>query len=131
MDTPEDPRSCFSCVNASAPMTSEPCKTCFSLSKWGPKQGPDGPGPIEVKTNPQPGLVVKPAHYTRWPIEPINFIMRNGFEYWRGNIVKYAARAGAKVYGGMSAEDSEITDLQKVIRYAEMRINQIKGEPEL
>ena len=76
-------------------------------------------------------LVEEPDHYSRWPIEPINFIMRNGFEFWRGNIIKYASRAGYKIYDGKSQEESEITDLQKVIRYAEMRINQINGEPKL
>jgi hypothetical protein len=57
--------------------------------------------------------------------------MRNGFEFWRGNIVKYACRAGYKTYDGMDAVESEITDLKKVIRYAEMRINQLKGEVNL
>lgn len=76
-------------------------------------------------------IVSKPSHYTRWKIEPITFIMRNGFEFWRGNIIKYASRAGFKSYEGMDAVQSEITDLQKVIRYAEMRINQLTGETEL
>jgi hypothetical protein len=73
-------------------------------------------------------LIVRPAHYTKWLIEPITFIMRNGFEFWRGNIVKYACRAGSKLYEGQDAAQSEITDLRKVIRYAEMRINQLSGE---
>lgn len=73
-------------------------------------------------------IIAKPDHYSRWLIEPITFIMRNGFEFWRGNIVKYACRAGFKIYDGMDAVESEITDLKKVIRYAEMRINQLKGE---
>ena len=72
-------------------------------------------------------IVVKPAHYERYVIEPITFIMKNGFEFWRGNIVKYAARAGHKVYDGQDAVQSEITDLRKVIRYAEMRINTLEG----
>src|SRR6056300_28588 len=76
-------------------------------------------------------IVNEPKHYARWKIEPITYIMRNGFEFWRGNIVKYASRAGYKVYDGKSQEDSEITDLKKVIRYAEMRINQINGETKL
>ena len=75
--------------------------------------------------------VNKPAHYTKWSIEPITYIMRNGMEFWRGNIIKYATRAGAKAYDGMDLVDSEITDLKKVIRYSEMRINQLKGEIEL
>jgi len=75
--------------------------------------------------------VDKPSHYARWSIEPISFIMRNGFEYWRGNIVKYASRAGFKTYEDMTTSESEIVDLQKVIRYAEMRINQLNGKVEL
>lgn len=75
--------------------------------------------------------VVKPAHYTMWAIEPITFIMRNKMEFWRGNIIKYATRAGSKLYDGLDAVESEITDLEKVRRYAEMRINMLKGEVEL
>jgi len=80
---------------------------------------------------PADDVIHKPLHYARWKIEPITFIMRNGFEFWRGNIVKYASRAGHKMYPEMDENQSEITDLQKVIRYAEMRINQLNGEVEL
>ena len=72
-------------------------------------------------------IVTRPAHYTKWVIEPITFIMRNKMEFWRGNIIKYAARAGSKLYDGMDEVQSEITDLEKVRRYAEMRINELKG----
>lgn len=80
---------------------------------------------------PENDIVVKPAHYAKWQIEPITFIMRNGFEFWRGNIVKYVSRAGSKLYAGMDEIESEITDLRKAIRMAEMRINQLTGETEL
>jgi len=76
-------------------------------------------------------LIHKPEHYARWQIEPITYTMMNGFEFWRGNIVKYVSRAGHKLYDGMDQKESEITDLNKVIRYAEMRINQINGADEL
>lgn len=76
-------------------------------------------------------IITRPNHYARWVIEPITFIMRNGMEFWRGNIVKYSSRAGFKLYDGQDAVESEITDLKKVIRYAEMRINQLRGEVEL
>lgn len=75
--------------------------------------------------------VYKPNHYAKWNIEPITYIMRNGMEFWRGNIIKYASRAGSKTYDGMDEIESEITDLEKVRRYAEMRINQLRGEVEL
>ena len=75
--------------------------------------------------------VNQPNHYARWSIEPITFIMRNGMEFWRGNIIKYATRAGYKQYDGLDEVASEITDLEKVIRYCEMRINQLSGETKL
>jgi len=76
-------------------------------------------------------IVNEPKHYARWKIEPITYIMLNGFEFWRGNIIKYASRAGYKPYEGMSKAQCEITDLEKVIRYAEMRINQLEGKDKL
>ena len=41
-------------------------------------------------------------------------------------IIKYAARAGFKNYDGQDSTSSEITDLRKVMRYAEMRIEEIQ-----
>ncbi len=76
-------------------------------------------------------IVAEPKHYARWVIEPITYIMMNGFEFWRGNIVKYASRAGYKLYEGKTQMESEIIDLQKVIRYSEMRINQLEGKDKL
>ena len=76
-------------------------------------------------------IINKPKHYTRWAIEPIQFILRNRFEFWRGNVVKYVSRACYKIYDGHSAVESEILDLEKAKRYCDMRINQIKGELEL
>ena len=73
-------------------------------------------------------IIVKPTHYTRHKIEPVTFVMENNLPFHTGNIVKYAVRAGHKIYDGMDAVDSEITDLEKVRRYAEMRINQLKGK---
>lgn len=78
--------------------------------------------------NIQEEIIEKPFHYARYAIEPITYIMRNGMEFWRGNIIKYASRAGHKAYPGMDETQSEITDLKKVIRYCEMRINQLEGE---
>ena len=76
-------------------------------------------------------IVQEPSHYARWKIEPITYIMRNGFEFWRGNIIKYASRAGYKLYEGKSQDESEIIDLEKVKRYCDMRINQLNGEEKL
>ena len=66
--------------------------------------------------------VVKPSHYTKWKIEPINFIMRNNMPFWMGNVVKYCMRADDK---------NGIEDLRKAIRYIEFRIRQLEGEVEI
>jgi hypothetical protein len=73
-------------------------------------------------------LVEEPAHYAGLPIEPGKFILMNGLSFVAGNIVKYACRAGRKRYDGMSAVDSEITDLKKIQKYCQMRINQLRGD---
>lgn len=62
-----------------------------------------------------------PRHYNSLPVEPIEFIMLNEMEFWRGNIIKYAARAGRK------PSSDEADDLKKIIRYAQFRINQLEG----
>ena len=78
-----------------------------------------------------PDIVNEPEHYARWEIEPIEFIMRNNFEMWRGNCTKYIARAGFKLYEGKSQVESEIIDIKKNIRYSQMRINQLEGKDKL
>ena len=76
-------------------------------------------------------LVNRPSHYCHYAIEPIEFIMHNGIDFPTGNIIKYAVRAGYKNYHGQTSQESAITDLKKVIRYAQMRINLIEGKEEL
>lgn len=83
---------------------------------------------MEAVEQTEEDVVNQPSHYARWVIEPITYIMRNGFEFWRGNIVKYASRAGHKLYPGKDAVESEIIDLEKVKRYCDMRINLLQGE---
>ena len=80
-----------------------------------------------MKKSEDKSIVVKPAHYSRWEIEPITFTMVNGMEGWRSNVIKYSSRAGYKMYDGMSQSESEIVDLKKAKRYCDMRINQILG----
>jgi len=72
-------------------------------------------------------IVVRPSHYTKYELEPVEFIMRNRLSFEIGNIVKYACRAGGKLYPDQDEIESRITDLEKVRRYAEMEINRLKG----
>ena len=73
-------------------------------------------------------IIKRPNHYAKWPVEPIVFIMQNGMEFWRGNVIKYVSRAGSKLYDGQDKVQSEITDLKKAMRYCEMRINLLEGK---
>ena len=47
--------------------------------------------------------------------------MNNELPFWMGNVIKYIMRAGYKT------STDEIQDLNKAIRYIDMRINQLKG----
>lgn len=71
--------------------------------------------------------VVEPDHYTRFVVEPINFILKNRLEFWQGSVIKYILRAGHKVGKGETPEEAEIRDLQKAARYIEMRLNHCQG----
>ena len=78
--------------------------------------GPDGEGigggsnvvqlqPKEEISNP----ITSPAHYTgRGGIEPIDFIVSNGFDYLEGNVIKYVTRYLAK---------NGVEDLHKAAQY--------------
>jgi hypothetical protein len=72
--------------------------------------------------------IITPAHYSRYAVEPIEFIMINELPFHVGSIIKYACRAGYKMYEDADAVESEITDLNKIIRYCQMRINQLNEE---
>ena len=102
------------------------CPTCMEPIRHHAKDCPERHA--EVRQPDVEDIVVKPSHYARWAIEPITFIMRNGFEFWRGNATKYIARAGYKAYAGKSQVESEVTDLEKAIRCLQMRVNQLKGD---
>jgi len=73
-------------------------------------------------------IVVKPSHYERYEIEPITFIMRNDLPFYKGNVIKYIARAGFKQYGDLSTIECEKVDIRKAIRYCEMRLNELDGK---
>ncbi|MBD3756206.1 MAG: DUF3310 domain-containing protein [Gammaproteobacteria bacterium] len=87
------------------------------------KQNPSG--------DPSDDIVNRPAHYTKWKLEPVEFLMRNNVPGWMFNVVKYVMRAGSKLYPCQDERESEITDLKKARRYIDMRINLLNGEPVL
>lgn len=62
-----------------------------------------------------------PSHYSRWAIEPIEFIMRNKLNFAQGNIVKYVVRAEFK---------NGLEDLYKTRSYIDKMIAEAEGKPE-
>lgn len=80
---------------------------------------PNYEGPMYEK----PEEIDRPKHYARFPIEPVTFIMMNDLPFWAANVVKYACRAPFK-------HAEEDADLDKIIRYAQMRKEQLKRERE-
>lgn len=60
-------------------------------------------------------------HYRSLPIQPSHYIRANDLGWYEGNIVKYVTRYRQK--GGKA-------DLQKVIHYAELILEELEGETE-
>lgn len=71
--------------------------------------------------------IVEPEHYTRFVVEPVNFIIKNHLTFWQGSIIKYIMRCGHKVNKGETKKEAELRDLGKAARYIEMRMNHIRG----
>ena len=62
---------------------------------------------------------VSPEHYSKFKIEPFNFIHENGLGFAEGNIIKYVCRW---------REKNGIEDLEKAIRYIQLLIVYAKIE---
>jgi len=66
----------------------------------------------------EPSDPVNPVHYSRFKIQPIDFILQNDLPFDIGCIVKYALRYDAK---------DGIQDLEKAKRYLDFRIALLRG----
>ena len=62
---------------------------------------------------------ISPNHYSRFVIEPIDFIERNNLGFAVGNVVKYVCRFDAK---------NGLEDLKKAQRYIEFLIAKANGQ---
>mgnify|MGYP001165489093 FL=1 len=56
-------------------------------------------------------------HYTKFHIQPYEFISKNDLTFFQGNVVKYVCRYQKK--GG-------VQDLQKIIHYCQLEIKKLK-----
>ena len=65
--------------------------------------------------------VVRPEHYTQWPIEPFTFMMLNNTPFAEGCVIKYVMRWRKK---------NGIEDLRKARRILEMMIELEENKPD-
>jgi hypothetical protein len=65
-----------------------------------------------------PDMVNHPKHYSRWKMEPIEFIAINNLPWWLANVIKYTMRFDAK---------DGLQDLYKARSYLDMKIAEIEG----
>ena len=56
-------------------------------------------------------------HYTKFPIQPYEFISKNDLSFFQGNVIKYVCRYKNK---------AGIQDLEKIIHYCELEIKTMK-----
>jgi hypothetical protein len=65
-----------------------------------------------------PDAVSHPSHYSRWAMEPVEFIAINNLPWWLANVIKYTMRFDAK---------DGLKDLYKGRSYLDMKIRQVEG----
>jgi len=56
-------------------------------------------------------------HYTKFPIQPYEFISKNDLSFFQGNVVKYVCRYQRK--GGAE-------DIKKIIHYCQLELLKMK-----
>ena len=56
-------------------------------------------------------------HYTKFPIQPYEFISKNNLSFFQGWVVKFVCRYMKK---------DKIKDLEKIIHYCELEIKKMK-----
>jgi len=56
-------------------------------------------------------------HYTKFPIQPYEFISKNDLSFFQGNVVKYVCRYLHK---------NKIEDLEKIKHYCDLEIKKMK-----
>lgn len=75
----------------------------------------------QIAAVPLDEVVNHPTHYSRWAMEPIEFIAVNDLPWWVANVVKYCMRYDAK---------DGLADMYKARSYLDMKIRQLEGVPE-
>ena len=72
-----------------------------------------------------PADAINPQHYQGFSNGAEVIDITENLNFNRGNMVKYAARAGEKVLPGQTPKEALLQDLEKVVWYAEREIERI------
>lgn len=91
------------------------CGQCEQPPRLGGIIEVDHPGQVVVPKKPD---AIHPQHYSRWKMEPIEFIALNDLPWWLANVIKYGMRYDAK---------DGLQDLYKARSYLDMKIRQLEG----
>lgn len=123
---------CRNCRHDHVAMHKNPCFCCDSFSAYEPRDKPVGEVP---KQEPKEGKKIlgsackavivdefvatlpAPPYYSRFKIQPLDFIAANKLDFLTGNIIKYVMRHDAK---------NGLEDLQKAKVYLDRLIQQVK-----
>lgn len=73
----------------------------------------------EAEADEKKSTPLRPSHYTRWKMQPLDFIAVNNIDFLRGNIIKYILRHDA---------GNGLEDLEKARVYLEKLITKVKKE---
>lgn len=96
--------TCASCRDQHTSTHAQPCSNCIAYGNWCPKQS------AKVITS-------SPPYYSRWKIQPLEFIAANDLDFLTGNIIKYIMRHSGK---------NGLEDLEKAKVYLERLIKQVE-----
>lgn len=99
---------CATCLDRMTDPWDYPCIRCRKKSEW------RSICPPQITAD-----QTSPTHYTRWKIQPIDFITANNIDFIRGNIIKYILRYDAK---------NGLEDLKKAGAYLEKLIAKVQQE---
>ena len=103
---------CMSCRHQHLYPNGEPCCSCYLGNHY-----------VAFTTVPSSketaSSSTSPAHYSRFPIQPLDFIIANGLNFLVGNVIKYVCRYDAK---------NGVEDLEKAKTYLERLIKETKKD---
>ena len=108
------------CPNCGALYDSTHKLGCPSIPNGALISGTDVGGPLHRETRPSVDPI-DPPHYSRFVIQPLEFITKNKLGYLEGNVIKYMCRHDAK---------NGAEDIRKAISFCRHILRFVYGQTE-